>query len=173
MASGPDDSPWAIEPLGKRHDRAAFSCGKPALDRYLKIHAAQDARRNVAAPFVLVPAGGNPVIGFYTLSAFGIELAGLPDEIATRLPRYPIVPATLLGRLAVDENHRGQGLGEFLLMDALSRSLAQAGQIASSAVVVDAMDDDARRFYLHFEFIPFADRADRLFLPMNAIARLF
>ena len=78
--------------------------------------------------------GGKNVLGYYTLSSFGINLADLPEETAKKLPRYPLVPATLLGRLAVDKDHQGKGLGEFLLMDALHRSLDQADVIGSAAV---------------------------------------
>lgn len=174
MEDDGDQPTWLIEPLGRRHDRAAFSCGKPALDRYLKNQAGQDARRHIAAPFVLVgTAGGRILLGYYTLSAFGIDLGDLPEDVAKKLPQYPIVPATLLGRLAVDRRYRGQGFGEVLLMDALHRSLTQSSEIAAAAVLVDAMDDEAWRFYRHFDFIPFPERRDRLFLPIKTVERLF
>jgi GNAT superfamily N-acetyltransferase len=160
--------------LGKHHNRAAFACGNEILDRYLKEIASQDARRLVAAPFILVETTApRTICGYYTLSSFGIALGELPEEVAKKLPGYPIVPATLLGRLAVDQHYRGKGIGEFLLMDALHRAHAQISQIASVAVVVDAIDEAAVRFYQHFDFIPFPDRPDRLFLPMKTIAALF
>jgi len=165
---------WRIEPLGPHHDRAPFSCGNDSLDRYLKQQAGQDARRLAAAPFVLV-ASADPktVAGYYTLSSHSIDLGELPAAVAKRLPRYPHVPATLLGRLAVDRRYRGQGLGEILLMDALRRALAQSSQIAAVAVVVDASDDAAARFYRRFGFLSFPERPDRLFLPMKTVALLF
>ena len=83
------------------------------------------------------------------------------------------MPATLLGRLAVDQRYRGQGIGEFLLLDALHRAYVQSSQIAAIAVVVGAIDDQAARFYRHFNFIPLPDRPDRLFLPIKTIATLF
>jgi GNAT superfamily N-acetyltransferase len=163
-----------VEPLGKQHDRAAFSCGKPSLDQYLKERARQDARRYVSAPFVLVPGPGEKtILGYYTLSSFAIDLPDLPPATARKLPSYPNVPVTLLGRLAVDEKHSGQGLGELLLMDALHRSLTQSSQIAAVAVVVDAIDGSAVRFYKHFNFMPFPERPTRLFLPMQTVAALF
>lgn len=163
-----------VEPLERHHDRTSFSCGNPALDQYLKERARQDARRYVAAPFVLIPAPGEKtILGYYTLSSFAIDLAELPEDTARKLPSYPNVPVTLLGRLAVDQRHAGQGYGEFLLMDALHRSLTQSSQIAAVAVVVDAIDDNAVRFYRHFNFTPFTDRPNRLFLPMRTIAVLF
>jgi GNAT superfamily N-acetyltransferase len=163
-----------VEPLGKEHDRASFSCGNLALDEYLKERARQDARRYVAAPFVLISGPGQKtILGYYTLSAFAVDLAELPEDLTKKLPSYPNVPVTLLGRLAIDRRHAGQGFGEFLLMDALHRSLTQSSQIAAVAVVVDAIDADAVRFYRHFNFLPFADRPNRLFLPMRTIAALF
>ena len=163
-----------IEPLGKKHDRAAFSCGKQKLDRYFREQASQDARRHIAAPIVAVhEESETTVLGYYTLSAFAVELGSLPEATVTRLRHYPLVPATLLGRLAVDQTHKGRGLGEFLLTDALRRAYEQSAQIASAAVVVEAMDDEAHRFYRYFDFIAFPERQDRLFLPMATIGKLF
>jgi len=165
---------WLVEPLAQRHDRGAFSSGNEALDHYLSEQAGQDAKRRAAAPFVLVaPPDLQGILGYHTLSAFGIDLDELPSDVARKLPAYPVVPATLLGRLAVDHRHTGKGLGEFLLIDALRRALAQSAQIAATAVVVDAIDDQAVRFYEHFGFIPLPSRRNRLFLPMQTIAALF
>src|SRR6202158_1111876 len=134
---------WVVEPLGGGHDREGFACGNSALDHDLKEQANQDLRRGCAVPFVLIPsAGESAVLGYYTLSSFGIDAGVVPPEITKKLPRYPLIPATLLGRLAVDERHHGEGVGEFLLMDALHRSLAQSDQIAA-AVVVEAIDERA------------------------------
>lgn len=167
-------SPWLVEPLGKQHDRAAFACGNEVLDRYLKEIASQDARRLVAAPFVaVISTAPKNILGYYTLSAFGIDLSSLPTDVARKLPAYPVVPATLLGRLAVDQRYRGQGIGEFLLMDALHRAYGQSSQIAAVAVVVDAIDAQAVRFYRHFNFMAFPDTTDRLFLPMKTIRTVF
>jgi GNAT superfamily N-acetyltransferase len=163
---------FSIEPLAKAHDRSAFSCGSESLDRYLRHQASQDVAKYVAACFVATPDGAR-IAGFYTLSQYSVHLASLPDDIARKLPRYPDVPATLLGRLAVDQSFRGRGLGELLLMDALRRSLQQSRHIASSAVIVDAKDEPARRFYLHFHFLPIPGNQSRLFLPMSLIAKLW
>jgi len=170
----PEPSQWLVEPLGKKYDRAAFSCGNEILDRYLKELASQDARRRVAAPFIVVArTAPQTILGYYTLSSFGINLADLPADVARELPTYPIVPATLLGRLAVDQRHQGQGLGEFLLIDTLRRAFVQSSQIAAFAVVVDAIDEKAIGFYKHFDFLTLPDKPNRLFLPMKTIADLF
>ena len=164
---------YGIERLASHHDRAAFVSGVAALDRYLKEQAGQDARRHVAAPFVLVRRDSGVVVGFYTLSATAIRLAGLPPALANQLPKYPLVPATLLGRLAVDHREGGKRLGEFLLLDALHRSHELSLQIASAAVVVEALDNRASAFYRRYEFVQFPASPHRLFLPMKTIRELF
>lgn len=162
-----------VEPLGSEHDRAAFSCGDEALDRYLKQQASQDARNRVAAPFVLRTADSPRIIGYYTLSAATVELRALPADAARRLPRYPLLPAVLIGRLAVDREFAGQGWGKVLLIDALRRSFAQSHQVAAMAVVVDAKDDAAQEFYERYGFQQLLEHQNRLFLPMKTIEQLF
>jgi GNAT superfamily N-acetyltransferase len=93
----------------------------------------------------------------------------LPPDIAKKLPNYPLVPATLLGRLAVSREHQGQKLGTLLLMDALYRSLKNSAQVASLGVVAEAIDEAARRFYLHHEFIELAEHPRKLFIAMKTI----
>ena len=163
---------FAIEPLGKHHDRSRFQCGSASLDRYLQQQVRQDAEKRVAAPFVALVPGDPRVLGYYTLSASLLPLEDLPDDITRKLPRYPQLPVTLLGRLAVDQTTKGKGLGEFLLLDALHRSLATAAQIAAMAVIVDAKDDAAAAFYRHFSFIALQANPRRLFLPMKTVAQL-
>ena len=162
-----------IEPLGDHHDRAAFHCGNESLDRYFHQQARQDLVRHVSAPHVLVDNRSGKVAGYYTLSSYQIAAGDLPPELARRFPRYPYGPATLLGRLAVDAEYQGQGLGKLLLMDAVRRSWETNAQVASMALVVDAIDDNARAFYEAFGFIRFPDHPDQLFLPMATIAKLF
>jgi len=167
-----DSSNYRIEILNSEHRRDAFSSGVESLDDYLRRQALQDARRNVAAPFVMVNEG-DEVVGYYTLSAYGVRLSELPAGVAKKLPRYPLLPATLLGRLAVSSGHRGQNLGRLLLLDALFRSLKNTSEVASIGVIVEAIDEGARRFYEHHEFQLLADSPNRLFLGMRTIARLF
>ena len=164
---------FQIESLGKRHNRRDFSSGSEPLDHYLQRQASQAARRHLAVTFVLIDMECQALVGYYTLSATSILLEDLPSEMADKLPRYPLVPATLLGRLAIDTRYQGKGLGEFLLMDALHRSCSQSQVIAAMAVVVDAKDDMARSFYERYGFIRFPDHPYRLFLPMKTIAGLF
>jgi GNAT superfamily N-acetyltransferase len=159
-----------VEVLGPRHDRNSFASGVDPLDRYFRTQAGQDARKNLAAPFVLVLPDGT-IAGYYTLSSTAVQLGELPEKAVRKLPRYPLVPATLLGRLAVDHRHRGKGYGRFMLADALYR--AMRSEIASFAVIVDAKDDNARRFYQRESFLPLPDQPMKLFRPMADIAQLF
>ncbi|HEY1933016.1 MAG TPA: GNAT family N-acetyltransferase [Acetobacteraceae bacterium] len=124
----------------------------------------------MAAPFVLLLLDG-AIAGYYTLSSTSVQLAELPGQMVRKLPRYPLVPATLLGRLAVDRRQQGKGYGRFLLADALFR--AARSEIASFAVIVDAKDENARRFYERESFLPFPDQPMKLFRPMVDIRRLF
>lgn len=163
---------YRFELLGRHHDRATFSCGVEALDRYFRQQAGQDQRRAVAVPYVLVDTTTRAVLGYYTLSTFTIALHSLPDAVARKLPRYETIPAILIGRLAVDQRHQGRGLGRLLLVDALARSLAISQQIGAAAIVVDAKNDTARAFYERYGFMRFADHEYRLFLPMATIAQL-
>jgi len=159
-----------VEALSPQHERSSFASGAEALDRYLRSQAGQDARKNMAAPFVLVLPDG-AIGGYYTLSATGVKLAEFPADITRKLPRYPLVPATLLGRLAVDRNYQGRGYGRFLLADALHRAVRS--EIASFAVIVDAKYEAARRFYERESFLPLPEQPLKLFRPMADIRRLF
>jgi len=165
-----DTAPFRFEALGTHHDRSGFDSGVAPLDRYLRTQAGQDARKNMAAPFVLV-LSDETIAGYYTLSSTSVRLADLPEPVVRKLPRYPLVPATLLGRLAVDRRQQGKGYGRLLLADALHRSVRS--EIASFAVIVDAKDDNARRFYERESFLPLPDHPMRLFRPMADIRRLF
>jgi len=112
------------------------------------------------------------VIGYYSLSAGSLDATTLPEAFRRRLPRYP-VPVVLLGPLAVAESNQGMGLGSILLADALQR-IAQASQVmAVYAVVVDALNDQAAKFYRQFGFISLPSQPLKLFLPMDSVTTLF
>ena len=161
-----------IEPLASAHDRAAFACGVDVLDRYLRTQASQDVAKRVAAAFVLTEPPLPAVLGFYTLAATSLLLRDVPTATAKRLPKYPHVPATLLGRLAVDQRARGRGYGELLLLDALARALAASGTIGAAAVLVDAKDDAAQGFYERYGFERLPEQPRRPFLSMRTVAAL-
>ncbi len=154
------------------HDRSNFDSGVASLNRYLATTASQDLKRKVATIFVLVDKPNNKILAYYTLSAFTIKTTELKPSLAKKLPRYPLLPATMLGRLAVDRDHRSQGFGKLMLVDALKRSFSATQQIASIAVVVEALDEQAIAFYQKYGFIAFSSSTNRLYLPMKAISKI-
>jgi len=163
---------FKIEPLGKKHDRAAFFCGKDSLDQYLKNQAGQAVGKNLTAVFVLTP-DGKTIAGYYTLSSYAVKLDEIPEDIAKKLTRMQEIPATLMGRMARIVDFRGQGIGEALLVDAVKKALQNSAHVASWAVIVDAKDEEATEFYRRYGFISFPSRPNRLFLPMTSIQRMF
>jgi GNAT superfamily N-acetyltransferase len=160
---------FRIEPLPGGRDRSQFLSGSAALDRYLRLQASQDVKRRIATCFVAIGLETNLVAGYYTLSACGVSLNDLSPETAKKLPRYPVVPAALLGRLAVDRSHRGKGLGGVLLGDALMRT-ARA-ELGVFALVVDAKDETAQSFYEHYGFTLLPGETRRLCLPIATYMR--
>jgi ribosomal protein S18 acetylase RimI-like enzyme len=141
------------------------------LNDYLAKYAKQDVKRKASAVFVLVDrAEPKRVIGFYTLCASSLALAELPDEITRKLPRYPEIPAILVGRLARDVNH--PGVGALLLSDAITRCVRVASEIAASLIVVDSKGDAATSFYEKFGFISLPKLPDRMFLSMQTAEKL-
>jgi GNAT superfamily N-acetyltransferase len=163
---------WAIERLAAHHDRDEFDCGVPVLSEWLRQHASQYDRRDLARTYVLVRAGLSRVFGYYAISTCQLCYQDLPSHRSQGLPRRLSIPAVLMGKLAVDQSLHGQGMGDVLLIDALRRIEHLAGEIGIRAVVVNAIDDRARSFYLHKQFEPLLGHPDRLFLPIQIVRRL-
>lgn len=159
---------WRIERLGRTHVRQGFDRGKPTLDDFLHTLVNQYEKRNLGRTHVALRGDESRVLGYHTLASGAIEAERLPASQAKKPPRHP-VPVVLLARLAVDRSVHGQGLGGFLLRDALSRSLDLSEKLGIHAVVVDALDDEARAFHERFGFLPLTDDARRLFLTLNTI----
>ena len=162
-----------IAPLNPTlHDRKSFDCGVDELNYFLKHHANQNQIKNISKTYVAIVAvsAENPhkIYGYYTLSAGHIESDQLPETIKSKLPKYPILIARI-GRLAVDKNHKNQGIGGFLLHDALTNVLNIADKVGVFAVVVDAKNDDAKSFYKNYGFIPLQNSGLTLFLPLDTI----
>lgn len=150
------------------HDRAAFNCGEPELDEYLRRYAGQNDRGDTARAFVLVEDGDNRVLGYFTLSMTQVNREMFPGQRG--LPRG--VPAALIGRLALDRSLQGQKRGSLLLMAALRRCEEASRHVAARAVIVDALQEKACDFYLHMGFISFQDDRMRLFIPMAQVRKL-
>jgi GNAT superfamily N-acetyltransferase len=163
---------YLTTPLHSLHDKKNFACGKTLLDNYLHTQAKQDVKRKLSACFVL---NEDKIIkGYYTLSSAAISRDFLPEEIIKKLPlSYKDLPATLLGRLAIDNKYQGQGLGELLLIDALKRSYdTSTTSIGSMAIIVDPIDEDAVRFYKKYGFILLPD-SGKMFISMDTVSKLF
>ena len=156
-------SGFRVEALASVHERKSFESGMEALDRYFREQVTQDIKRRLSNCFVALDDFG-AIAGYYTLAATSLPLTELPPEQAKRLPRYALLPAGLIGRLAVDRRFRGQRLGSALIMDAAAR--AARGDSAVFALVVDAKDNSAVAFYEHLQFRRFASRPSTLFLPL-------
>ena len=158
----------AIQPLEKRrHDRQGFDCGVPVLNEYLRKYAGQHRRQGLSTTFVLVddrdPAR---ILGYYALAAAQVELADLGSEDRRRLPQHP-VPCVRMGRLAVASDARGAGYGELLLQDAVKRALATRDDLGIYALIVDAKDEAAQRYYLRYGFSPCGGTNGSLYLVLG------
>ena len=154
---------FTVEPLGSAHNRKAFSCGVAVLDRYLHELVTQDIRRRISNCFVACDATGT-VAAYYSFAAASLPLSDLPPEEAKRLPRYGVLPAGLIGRLAVDQRFRSRGLGSALVIDAVRR--AAGADPAIFALIGDAKDSAAIAFYHHLGFRQFVSRPMSLYLPV-------
>jgi predicted GNAT family N-acyltransferase len=166
MATRPSED-LRIVLLGEEHDRGSFTCGVESLDCYLKTQAGQDVRRKANAVFVMSEVDEpTHVLGYYPLCAMAISQGEVPEAARKHVPRYPLVSATLIGRLAVAKGRQGQRLGAVLLTDALQRAFDSAGTVGSSMVVVDALDESAAGFSAAHGFVRLPDSL-RLVLPMR------
>ncbi len=162
-----------IELLSNHHNRDKFDCGNELLNNYLKTQSGQDVKRKLSACFVLCEKLTNLVKGYYTLSSSSIPLSHFSVHIQKKLPNsYTVIPATLLGRLAIDKQFQGRGIGKILLIDALKRSYDIAKEIGSFAVVVDPIDESAERFYKKYDFIKLPD-SGKMFIATKTLQQLF
>lgn len=169
--SRPDASGWQIEELNDGHDRSAFSCGHDSLDDFLRKFAGQNQRSGASRTYVVTEPNSRIVRGYYAIAAGAVAFETVPDELRKRLARYP-VPVAHLGRLAVDRNAQGRGLGSLLLIDALRRIETAAETIGIHAVEVIAIDEGARRFYLKYGFAYLRDDPLHLYISLKQVRKL-
>lgn len=172
MNSKASQSDLKIEMLAPHHDRDGLSCGVESLDRYLRTQAGQDVRRKANGVFIMTgPEKPNIVLGYYTLCATALPHGDVPLAALKHIPRYPLVSATLIGRLAVSQARQGERLGALLLADAVRRAYANADIIGSAILIVDAIDERAAAFYESNGFLRLPD-SPRLILPMQTIGKM-
>lgn len=146
-----DEKP-RIAKLGTAHDPAHFDCGNEALNSFIRRHALSGQRASISQTYVAVI--GERIVGYHTLVVSNVTYEGAPQRLAKGIPRYPI-PVLLLARLAVDRRWQGQGLGAALVADAARRTLQVADIAGVRALLVQAKDAAAKRFYTHLGFEPF------------------
>ena len=152
-----------------RHAREDFRCGAPELDRFLQELAGQHQRKGFSTTYVLVDSSGSQrILGYYAISFGAMSLAGLTAAEQKKLPRHP-VPVARMGRLAVDEHQRGKGFGELLLQNAVKRCLSVREEIAHYALVADAANAAAARFYAKYGFLPCTDQQMQWYLPLGKL----
>ncbi len=163
-----------IKILSTDQNRKKFDCGYDALNKYIKSSVDRDIKNRLTRCYVLTLGRSKQVSGFYTLSNHAVKIAQLPKRYARKIPPSYMIPTILLGRLAVDNEFKGKGLGEFMLIDSIRRSLSASEISNAFALVVQYKDDNAKSFYEKFGFIPFTDNdATQLFLPLKTAFELF
>lgn len=155
-------------PLEDGHDTSSFDCGVEALNTFLKRYAGQTQKREGARTYVVLDA--KRIVAYYTIVFGGIDWQDAPEHVRKGLGKYPI-PIMMLGRLGVDKGYAGKGLGNSLLLDALHRALAASEIAGLRAVVVDAKDDAAKRFYEKRGFRAWPADANRLFVTIPELKR--
>jgi GNAT superfamily N-acetyltransferase len=159
----------SLVPISRELQKASFDCGYPDLNAYFKHYALKNDELFIGKTFVAIDET-QTVTGYITLSNAQIEATTLPDSIKGTLPRYP-VPAFRIAKLAVDSKFQGAGVGSWLLRNALQRALDISASVGIFAVLVDAIDDTAKGFYLKYGFIPLQNHTLTLFLPLATIRK--
>ena len=159
-----------IELLAKSHDRDEFDCGSEPLNLFLKQTARQHAERGISRTFVLVDEAATapkPILGFFSLNICQIKSESLTPAEAKKLPRD--VSGVRLGRLAVSLTHQRQGIGKTLLVAAMGKFIEIFNSAGGIGLFVDAKDQDAKRYYEQFGFVPMPSNELELFLPVRTI----
>lgn len=161
-----------IDLLNKNHDRKSFGCGDPTLDQYIQHYASQDIKRNISRVFVAtIIDEPERIVGFFSLSANVLAPELLPESMARKLPEFPL-PVTLLGRLAVSLDFQEKGVGKILLADAMKRVYFASQTVAVYALIVEALNENAKHFYEKFGFISLPDKPLKLFIPLQTIREI-
>jgi GNAT superfamily N-acetyltransferase len=160
---------WREEPISRIHDRAAFDCGSPELNEYLRRYARQNHESGGAKTFAAVSAEAPArILGHYSISPASVEFARVPAALTRKLGRYE-VPVFRLGRLAVDVSVQGQQIGSALLFAAGRRALGVAAEVGGAALAIDAKDERAAQWYERFGAVPLLDDPLKLILPLSTI----
>jgi GNAT superfamily N-acetyltransferase len=158
---------FVLVPINKKHTKANFDCGHASLNQYFRHYALKNDQLSIGKTFVAITEN-EEIAGYITISSAQILCELLPEELQKKLPKYP-VPAFRIGRLAVDSTFQGHGCGRWLLTQALKKALDISSSIGIFAIIVDAIDDNAKSFYLKYGFITFPAQPLTLFLPLATL----
>jgi predicted N-acetyltransferase YhbS len=162
-----------VEPLDpSKHDRKNFDCGREKLNDWLEHSAGQAQEKHNSSRTFILTEDGKTIVGYYALASHAVDVQDVSPKLAKGHSRYPI-PAALLARLAVALQHQKNHLGERLLADAVRRIVGVSKDIAVDLIVVDALDDDAARFYQRYEFERWPSDGHKLFAKVKDIAATF
>lgn len=179
----PNDSiakpPFTIQSFDpKKHDRAAFSCGVPQIDNYLKLTAKKGSKADVVRIWIILDKKEN-IVGFYGINMHAIHVNEMPASYAQKAMRHGTLPVAFIAMIGVDEKQQGNGIGSALVADALSRIGRVSDDIGTCAVLLDVFDDGdektvSRRktYYEKFGFAPLPDQPLRLFMPIQTVKAL-
>jgi GNAT superfamily N-acetyltransferase len=161
---------FRCEGLHKEHPRAQFASGQKAVDTWLSQRALQNQDKRLSVTRVLVDPQG-VIVGYYTLATGQVDCGDLPPEVVKKLPRRAL-PVATLAWLGVDRRYQGRGLGTRLLAQALADCHAAGRTFAFVAVILDCVDENAKAFYLRWDFREVPGRPLRLFLSSQSLEAL-
>jgi GNAT superfamily N-acetyltransferase len=160
---------WLEQPIARNHDRAAFDCGEPELNEFLRRHARQNHEKGAAKTFVAISkSDGKTILGFYSLCPASLEFARTPETIRKGLARHD-VPVFRLGRLAVSRSFQGQGLGGQLILAAGRRCVLAATEVGGVAILIDAKNERVAKWYSSYGAVSLLDAPLSLLLPLATI----
>jgi len=161
----------SLEPVSKALQKQPFDCGNPILNDYFRFYAFKNDQLSIGKTFVALNEF-DTVTGYMTLANAQIEANLLPETLKAKLPRYPI-PAFRIAKLAVDLRYQGSGVGSWLLRSALEKAFSVSASVGIYAVIVDAIDEKAKSFYVKYGFVAFSEYPLTLFLPITTIASAY
>jgi ribosomal protein S18 acetylase RimI-like enzyme len=153
-------------------NRDSFDCGNSHLNDFIKTKASQYEKSNFAKIYLAKEENTNTIAGYYSLSAGSVELTNIPKEVAKKIPKHPKIPVALIGKLAVNKIYQGQGLGSFLLMDALDRIMKISSELGYFAVEVDAIDESAKNFYSKYGFESLLDDNKHMYITLKKLLKI-
>lgn len=175
-----DKPPFTIHPFDpKKHDRAAFSCGVPQIDNYLKLTAKKGSKADIVRIWVIIDENNN-IVGFYGINMHAIQVDEMPASYAKKAMRHGVLPAAFIAMIGVDKKQQGNGIGSVLVADALSRIGRISDDIGTCAILLDVFNDGdkeavlrRKKYYEEFGFIPLPDQQLRLFMPIQTAKNLY